>query len=384
MPKRKRDDDDVPPDDDEVYSSLDGEKSYSKRKNAKSTHTHAITFQSESRFSLTPMVIHEGLFKGYQAILIKPEPERRSSSSFLDLPAEIRNAVYQELFGTVDGKLRIQAHRKEGKLRSYLEVTSEKRHHSTSVIAPIRRTAIFSTCRQLYEEGTSMFFGLNTVVTPNINKLAEFLVVSGSAMVDKIRTIELEAVRSGTFSSQPDAMRLLEEASTRLETVTLLSRNWIGTPKRGHRRTFWRSSGYPPAVLARVLFPVLRALHATRPDISAVVQMIKFNRAGEACDDCSTGIHWRDATHCTIGQTQLTEAIDDFYKEATKELESDDEKREAEQLAKEKIEQEKIAAEQKRDEAMDDYSYLEPVVAVDRANTGRPKRASNKNIRYSE
>ncbi|KAG8627087.1 hypothetical protein KVT40_004570 [Elsinoe batatas] len=379
MPKRRRDDDDIPSDDDEVFTSLDGEKAYSKRKNAKSTHTHAITFQSDSRFSLTPMTIHEGLFKGYQAILIKPEPERRSSSkSLLDLPAEIRNAIYEYLFHTIDSKLHINARTKDGKLQTLLQVTGEKNRPTTSTVAPVRRTAIFTSNRQICEETTSMFFAQNAVSAPNVAKLSKFLVVSGQAMVDKIRTIELDSHRSGSYYLQPDALRLLEGPATQLETITLLSRNWISTTSGDHRRSMWRYSRFPPATLARVLLPVLRALHATRP-ITMVIQMIKFNRAGEVCDDCGTGGFdrpWKNTTHCSTGQAQLTTAIDDFYKAATTALEYDDEKKQAKQLAEEKRERNKI-------NDLDDYSYLEPVV-VDRADTGRPKRASNKNIRYSE
>lgn len=75
------------------------------------------------------------------------QPARSDTPSFLDLPAEIRNSVYDFLF-KFDTELRLKC--------------CGRPDISQAAAAPVQGIALLSTCRQIHEEATTILYSQNT------------------------------------------------------------------------------------------------------------------------------------------------------------------------------------------------------------------------------
>ncbi|KAF4550224.1 Hypothetical protein D9617_18g034150 [Elsinoe fawcettii] len=427
MPKRKRlapkkhrnnlddDHDDV---NEEIFTSLDGEKAVSQIKKAKKTHVETVTFKSAGRFSLTEMVIQEGLFQGYKAILMKPEPVSSDlPSMFLGLPAEIRNLIYVELFSSKDEEVMVQHQKRNGKVRTYMPEVRNGRS-SPAMVTPSAVTSIFSVNRQIRRETTSIFFSMKTFVAPSPRKMKELL-PDLHAAVNMVRKIRITGSRSSGFGQ---LFFSLQDA-TGLEAITLCSSYLARAPGANHRqRTGWRSIS--ASGLCRMILPLFRILLtarlkaseeadstsevsemttrletsdkvtsamnsnskvATSEDASpeAVANILQFNTMNEWCScrgrDPHTGVY-----HCQEARAEVEEAARDLREEMKVELEKFMTTRK-EQIAKDQAKKVQAAAEELRKiEELDDYSYLEDMTTIERKDTGRPKRHATRKSTYQE
>ncbi|PNS16955.1 hypothetical protein CAC42_4919 [Sphaceloma murrayae] len=343
-----------------VATSLDGVKQFSQFKQAKSQHVQTIALESSSRFSTTPIIIQAGLFKGHQALLIRPEVVPRKDSTFLDLPLEIRNMIYAELFGPSSDKVHIASRKNRGKLHCYFLKKVRRKFPGYNPYMDLRKVAldsrigIFRTNRQVYDETTNYFFGTKTFVAPGPNQLATFLQSCGQSHM--IRHIE---VTRPALHQLQHCLHVLQDTTVDLRSITLPAMYWISDPEdmcwARYIDDLFRKNFHKHFLHLLEHYQECGNQERDADDVAAI---IKLDYSEKLCS----------YEECRSDNSSTCRAMEDFAKELHgKFVDHLTTFRKISEVAKE-----------------DDYTYLDQAPAPERRETGRPKRNAVHKMSYAE
>ncbi|PSK40139.1 hypothetical protein B9Z65_8079 [Elsinoe australis] len=346
-----------------IRSSLNGEKVVAQYKKAKTTHAHTITFESKGSFSMTPMTLTEGLFKGQQAILLLPETKPDKGPSLLDLPPEVRNLIYTELFAGSDDHVHVSKNRRNSKVRSYMRVPIPVKIGSghTSIVEPFTRIAIFRANRQVHAETTALFYGTKIFSAPTTSSMVNFLHEMGpaTALIRNLEVTEPKRTSIGQFCK-------LVKGLPNLQSLSLNSRDWV---LRQHSEySVWGYHSWTMTVkeLHAHFMPFLHNVQKSQQDIQKVSRVIKFINVSNNCP-CQGYDTENKRSKCRKSKEEMDGMTESFRLLIVQSLE------EAEDALKEAAERESEKTKMVVED-LDDFSYLDPAPAPERRDTGRPKR----------
>ncbi|KAI5368373.1 hypothetical protein Slin14017_G034090 [Septoria linicola] len=136
--------------------------------------SHGVKIQHPDAFELTPFTITDGPLKGSHALILKPFI---NSFRFLDLPAEIRNMVYQELYSYSEAVVLSKVKPRDSKARAVSlrrNYGAEKRtlygrenarydyEKRQWVEMPPSTLNLILACRLVREEASAILYGQNS------------------------------------------------------------------------------------------------------------------------------------------------------------------------------------------------------------------------------
>lgn len=244
-------------------------------------------------------MLTDGSHKGARVLLLEPvEVEPVEVFRFLDLPSEIRNMIYSELFTETEpilissitvvyvGKRPVRSGFEHGVKHKGLEWD---RKNKKWLGQPPSAFALLRTCKQILKEAASVAYGDNSFSFDFSDGLKLFLQATGS-MRQYLREIHVSDL---TFSRCNKNMfcRQLKDAKN-LQTITL-DMDLLCDEQTG----YWFA--YTPEIMANILFPLVKDLHEYRigSDLATnALDIIKVD--GEKCQFCRTGKSIRGEQGC--------------------------------------------------------------------------------------
>ncbi|GAB7337174.1 hypothetical protein MBLNU457_g2562t1 [Dothideomycetes sp. NU457] len=211
----------------------------------KRVYQQTITYESSAPFDLTSATISAGPFIGRQVVLLEPKAAATVPFRFLDLPAELRNMIYAEVFGQA-----YEIHVQKTPTQTYVFYYDSEGHRLQT---PRPALEILATCKSIHDEASSMFYGSVRFHLTSTH-LTRFL-ISIPMHTKYIRSVDL----SGCSNSTRRAMSLLSG----VKELDVLR---IGDSYS------WRGGAY----YAYLLKPLLRSLQEKLNDREAVCHKILF------------------------------------------------------------------------------------------------------------
>ncbi|PPJ56961.1 hypothetical protein CBER1_00504 [Cercospora berteroae] len=236
-----------------------------------------IKVKHDDAFRLKPLTFTEGPLKGHHILLLEPSTDH---FPFLDLPAEIRQMIYDECFlderGTSISQLKRRGHAHRVVSHGRLLGTSARWNGSkaTWTNKPPSALGLLTANKQIWDEVSSTIYG-NTFHFPDFKTCQTFLEQIGT-MRSLLRDVVFEPRAYQTTKARTVFFKLREAKRLRSLTIHFLE---FASKDSG-------SGGVSIATFAADCKTMMVSLHKSRKtqeDLPVVLDLVHFT---SQCSDC--------------------------------------------------------------------------------------------------
>ncbi|THY27377.1 hypothetical protein D6D01_04137 [Aureobasidium pullulans] len=187
----------------------------------KNNYNQTVALTSKKPFSLEPVLMNEGPYKGRYVLVLQPEPADNEKFPFLELPAEIRNMIYSYVLERPGCSIYIQ-----GKHTGIIDTRWRKEggqwlpRSETSY-----STSLMRVNKQINVESTPYLFSRHMFEFPDTTMMQRFLDYIGPKRVESLVSVRVDTQYSTTAQK---AYKLLSRATslTKLELVSFQFRGY--------------------------------------------------------------------------------------------------------------------------------------------------------------
>ncbi|THX08526.1 hypothetical protein D6D18_01672 [Aureobasidium pullulans] len=191
----------------------------------KNTYNQTVALTSKKPFSLEPVLMNEGPYKGRYVLVLQPEPADNEKFPFLELPAEIRNMIYSYVLERPGCSIYIQ-----GKHTGIIDTRWRKEGGQWLQRSEISySTSLMRVNKQINVESTPYLFSRHMFEFPDTTMMQRFLDYIGPKRVESLVSVRVDTQYRTTAKK---AYKLLAPA-TSLTKVELSAFQF-----RGYHRSY--------------------------------------------------------------------------------------------------------------------------------------------------
>ncbi|THX57986.1 hypothetical protein D6D06_03332 [Aureobasidium pullulans] len=256
----------------------------------KKTYNQTVALTSKKPFSLEPVLMNEGPYKGRYVLVLQPEPADNEKFSFLELPAEIRNMIYSYVLERPGWSLHIS-----GKNSGVIEPRWRK--ESGEWVTPAMdsySTSLMRVNKQISAESTPYLFSRHKFEFPDSTMMYRFLEYIGP---ERVKSLVSVCVGTQYHTTAKKAFKLLGHA--------------ISLTKLELAESYYRGNYYSHMLRWHIqMLPFIQALclaGRSREDAIGIVSI-----TGAIRGSCSTHGYFRPGSVDECGKAK--KAYDEFYK----------------------------------------------------------------------